>query len=246
MKRIIIGICALAAMFGAGLAAYAANKGSKSNQTVTRSYDLGNFKEIDVSFITVELTQGPAGKATLTGPENLVDKVLVRSKGDEVDIDIPGNNKINKSRNNYRNIVLKASSSDIQEIKAELAAQVNVDKLSSKAKVNLETETAGAIEVGMLSCNGASLEAETAGSIVVGEIRNDGMLHASAETAANIKIKGGNAGTVRLSAETAGNISVKASISSGRASAETGGSIQADKSRLSVSSETGGSVKNIE
>lgn len=243
MKRIIIGICALAAMSCAGLAAYAANKGSKSNQTITRSYDLGNFKEIDVSFITVELSQGPAGKATLTGPENLVDKVLVRCKGDEVEIDVPGNNNTNKSKN-YRSVVLKASSSDIQEIKAALAAKVNVDKLTSNAKVDLETETAAGIEVGMLCCNGADFEAETAGSIVVGEIRNDGVLDASAETAANINIKGGNAGAVKLSAETAGNISVKASISSGRACAETGGCIKADKSRLSVSTDTGGSVKN--
>lgn len=66
MKGIIIGLVSAGAVLCAGLVAYAATqKGNSQNNTssnstmTTRTFELGDFSEIEVSTVKVELTRAP-------------------------------------------------------------------------------------------------------------------------------------------------------------------------------------------
>lgn len=247
MKGIIIGLVSAGAVLCAGLVAYAATqKGNSQNNTTsnstmtTRTFELGDFSEIEVSTVKVELTQGPACTAILRAPADEIDKIEVLKKGDEVEIGY---------KRNFRNVknckaVLTVSSNNVHKIKVETAGKVEMPSLSFGGEVDLEAETAGTIKIGRLTCGGAEIDSETAATVEIDEIKNSGLLKADVETAATINIGSGEAGTVDLSAETAGTLKMKAAPAGGSAKAETGGTVRVPTANLRVKADTGGTVKD--
>lgn len=246
MKKLILAALAFAIVGATTFVVMAVtHKSDKyTGEMVSRTFNLGDFHELEVSQINVELTQAPAGEATLTAPSDLIDKIVVKQKGDDVEVYVKGK-KFGENKSNL-NATLTVSSSAIKEIEANCAAEVNIKgELRSANDIDLTVSTAATINASVVTCRKADLEASTAGTLNVGRIVCTGELDAEASTAGTIKVNSGTAAYAKLEASTAGTVTVNAELNGGRAEASTGGTIKAPTANLSIEKSTGGSVKNI-
>ena len=82
-----------------------------SNNIITKNLKLGDFNEIEVSRVNIVYSVGTPGSATLSAPDNVMDKITVSTRG--------GKLKVNVSDEvNFRgrlNATLTVSSSSIKE-----------------------------------------------------------------------------------------------------------------------------------
>jgi len=242
MKKFILAALAIAIIATSALVIMAAtNKSaSPSGKTIMRTYNLGNFRELEVSQINVELKQSPAGQAVLKAPADILDRIVIEKDDDEVKIYVKGNN--NKSN---INATLTLSSDAVKDIEANCAATVNISgELRSADEIDLSANTAATINAATVSCRDADVESSTAATVNIKRMVCSGKLDAEASTAGTVNIKEGTAAYASLEASTAGTVNVKADLGGGKAEASTGGNITAPTSKLAIKTSAGGSVSS--
>ena len=243
MKKFILSALAIAVIGASSLVIMgAAKKSAKSStETITKTLSLGNFRDLEVSQIKVELTQAPAGQATLAAPSDIIDRIVIEQDRDEVKIYVK-DNKFGKSN---VDATLTVSSNAVTDIEAECAAIVNINgELRSADDIDLSASTAGTINAGTVSSRDLDIESSTAGTVNVKRIVTSGKLDAEASTAGTVNIKGGVANYAKLEASTAGTVNAMADFKGGKAEASTGGTINAHTANLYIESNAGGSVNS--
>lgn len=260
MRRYLLtSLLVLAAILVACPSASAFSLFRKSkNNPVDKTVNIGKVKALDVEYINVKLTRGKCtGKATVDGPQNYVDALVIDNKNGILKVTVRDNFRA-KDNEEVPTLTLVA---EIYEIDATVSAKVEIDEIVGKGDVELYAATAGSISVERIKTKDLDLEAATAGTITVSTVECSDDLDIEAATAANISIEKanasntsiesataanvsitkGNIGSAKLTASTAGTITVNASAKGGKAVAETGGTIKCPKS-LRVTTSNGGVV----
>lgn len=233
-----------------------------SNNIITKNLKLGDFNEIEVSRVNIVYSVGTPGTATLSAPDNVMDKITVSTRG--------GKLKVNVSDEvNFRgrlNATLTVSSSSIKEIDAALSSNVKVTTpIVYSGGLDLEATTSALIVLGEVKSEEADIEVSTSGCVKIADLKCADEIDVSASTSGSVKIakatsKGfdgeattsgtvkvecGSIGDVDLDASTSGSIKILAAVSGGTADASTGGTIKVNTSNISKTTSTGGRISGL-
>lgn len=238
----------------------------KSSGQEIRTFNIGDFSEMDISMCNVVYTIGTPGEAVLTAPANLIDKYEVVVKNGKLVVSF--NNKENDKEiqvNINNQVVLHVSSNSLEEIEAYNLSNVTIlSPIVLHDEFKVEAATTATIELGTVVCEEFSAEVSTASNLTIARLdckeadievntsskakiqsSHISLTKVEANTCGSISFDEGNVGKVKFSANTIGKLQCKAYVESGKLEADTGGKIECSLQNVDVECDTGGKVKNI-
>lgn len=265
-KSIITAVCATL-LFTAAIPLAARNSRQRitpSNTMVTRTVSISKIDEITASRVKVIYTPERAtGSVRVTAPDNLISYVQVTSNNGVLKCEI--DNDIEVRGENGPCVTIEVSSYKVHEFEAILSAVIDIrddldlpefsaetstsgtikaQNITVSDEIELDATTSGSIKVRQASARKLTAEASTSGSVKVASVTVR-KLDVEATTSGSVKIEGGTAETADCDASTSGSVNItEVTAPRGTLDASTSGSIRANVPNASISTSTGGSVRN--
>lgn len=245
------------------LAACSSSRVTPSSTFVTFEVAAENVKAINVgNAIKVIYTQAPESSVRVEAPDNVVDYVSVKVKGDKLDVglkphvDIAGSSKV----------TVYVSSPSLKSVDASSASYVGMPAgLKTRSEINIEASSSATISISDLNVSKAGIEASSAARISVGsliaetvnaECRSAATMDLSSLDVRTISAEATSAATMSLSgrcdfadleANSAATIKAKdLAAARGRANSNSAGSIKCNVSDVKiVDKSTSGRIENF-
>lgn len=201
---------------------------------ISQQRQASEFTSIDASRgVQVIYTQAPEVAVVVEAPEDVIDMVITKIDGDELEVKVD-----NSIRSIDFTVVVRVSSPMVTEFDACAGAAIKSDAVdatsSSSSTVEVEATSGSYIHISSLKAGKVSVESTSGASATVTGLLTP-VLEAESSSGATLKLVG-NATTVDLEATSGSSIDAsRLTFTSGRAEASSGATVRCDKARLSHS-----------
>ncbi len=192
-------------------------------QNTSQVRNITGFTEIDVSTgIKVELTMGNKEHVEVFADEEVIDRIITRLSGEELEIYIKSSNSWFGSNKKYKNIVVKVTAVKIKSLDVSSGARiVTINKIKTD-ELELDASSGGALSISF-EVDKASCETSSGSSAVLKGKTNSIELDASSGSS----IKASDVVAQEVDADVSSGASIRITVVSKlKAEASSGGSIK--------------------
>jgi len=148
--------------------AFAQNRGrtdKSGNSTITKNFNVGSFSAIETDIVgNIIFTQSDETSVTAEGDENLVNRLIVTVKEDELKLRMRSNVKI-KFRNKRPKLTVKVSSPNLYRIDSDGVGNITLEGVVKTGNLHIDSDGVGNIRALQLECDQLTVESEGVGNI---------------------------------------------------------------------------------
>ncbi len=148
--------------------AFAQNRGrtdKSGNSTITKNFNVGSFSAIETDIVgNIFFTQSDETSVTAEGDENLVNRLIITVKEDELKLRMRSNVKI-KFRNKRPKLTVKVSSPNLYRIDSDGVGNITLEGVVTTENLHIDSDGVGNIRALQLECDQLTIESEGVGNI---------------------------------------------------------------------------------
>ena len=148
--------------------AFAQNRGTtgkSGNSTITKNFNVGSFSAIETDIVgNILFTQSDDTSVTAEGNEDLVNRLIVTVKEDELKLRMRSNLRM-KFRNKRAKLTIKVSSPNLYKIDSDGVGNITLEGVVKTESLHIDSDGVGNIRVSQLECDQLTVESEGVGNI---------------------------------------------------------------------------------